>query len=377
VIEVYHFLLDHRVGGPQVYVDSIRRTLAKDTSCTVVTTGRGPMTDVALFNLRHFWNPLYLLEVPLNVLRIFYLAAVGRIRTKNAIFDIHGGANVAPIAAARLLGVPVAWHFHETLAKLRLFVTLGRWLLKGHPHGIVVVADEVKATFKLEHDVVIPAPADTDYWSRGQTPEDASTDRGWAPIDTRAQPFRILAVGNLNPLKGPDVLLEAVSKLGGPWHAIIAGAELDTHRKYAADLRHRAAELQASGKDRKITFLGWCVPSKVRSLMATCDVFVLPSRSEACPIALLEAMAMGCVCVAADVGGVRAMLPAHLHDLVFKAGDASELARRLSEARKLSLSERRERGRISRQQTVESFSIGRVSELTMKYYRSLLAAHAQ
>jgi len=39
-------------------------------------------------------------------------------------------------------------------------------------------------------------------------------------------------------------------------------------------------------------------------LFVECDIFVQPSRSEACPIALLEAMAIKCVCVATDVGRV-------------------------------------------------------------------------
>jgi glycosyltransferase involved in cell wall biosynthesis len=372
MFEVYHFILDHRVGGPHVYVDSIRRALANDVRSTVLTTGRGPTTDLALFKLRHFWNLLYLFEVPLNVLRILYLVALGGIRRKKAIFDVHGGANVAPIIAARLLGIPVVWHFHEILPRFRRLVNLGRRLLKEHPHKVVVVANKVKEVFGLEHAAVIPAPADTGYWSREQAACDASTDSGWGSIEGTPQPFRILAVCNLNPLKGPDILLEAISVLDGPWHVMIAGAELDTHRKYATNLYRRAVTLQATGKGRKISFLGWCVPYRVRALMASCDVFVLPSRSEACPIALLEAMAMGCVCVAADVGGVREMLPAELHDLVFGADDPSALARKLAEARKLSLDERRERGRISRQQTLGAFSVGRVAELTMSYYRSLL-----
>src|ERR1041385_4471166 len=177
--EVYYFILDHRIGGPHVYVDSIRRALANDVKSMVLTTGNGPFTDLSLFNLRHWGNFLYLLEVLFNVVRILYLVALGAIKRDKAIFDIQGGANVAPIIAARLLGIPVVWHFHETLPKFAPLVNLGRWVLKGHPHRLVVVASKVKEVFSLEGAVVIPAPADTDYWSRKQTTSHAFGDWGW------------------------------------------------------------------------------------------------------------------------------------------------------------------------------------------------------
>src|SRR3712207_9265260 len=50
------------------------------------------------------------------------------------------------------------------------------------------------------------------------------------------------------------------------------------------------------------TVTGWVEDR--RAFLAGLDVFCLPSRSEALPLALLEAMAEGLPCVATDVGDV-------------------------------------------------------------------------
>ena len=59
------------------------------------------------------------------------------------------------------------------------------------------------------------------------------------------------------------------------------------------------------------------------------DVFVLPSKTEQMPVALLEAMACGLPVVATDVGDVKHMLSVHNQDLVSKNEDTDALAHAL------------------------------------------------
>lgn len=115
---------------------------------------------------------------------------------------------------------------------------------------------------------------------------------GW-----RSRPPRVGLHCRLTAQKGVDVLIEATRLLlerGTPVEVVVAGAG----REEAA-LRERASDLP-------VTFPGWTADA--RSFLAGLDVFCLPSRREAMPLALLEALAEGLPCVATDVGDVRAVL---------------------------------------------------------------------
>lgn len=59
------------------------------------------------------------------------------------------------------------------------------------------------------------------------------------------------------------------------------------------------------------------------------DVFVLPSLFEACPLALMEAMASGCPVVASNLGGITEIVTDKLDGLIFQARDSQMLAEKI------------------------------------------------
>ena len=75
-----------------------------------------------------------------------------------------------------------------------------------------------------------------------------------------------------------------------------------------AELRALASEIASGGAllPGQITFPGFC--DDVFSVLATADVFVLPSLHESSPNALIEAMGIGLPCIASDVGGIADLL---------------------------------------------------------------------
>lgn len=113
------------------------------------------------------------------------------------------------------------------------------------------------------------------------------------PANPGRRPLRTLGtLGRLRRVKGPDLLLEAFSRLGNQDLVLKVGGPADT--PWGVAFREKF------NGNPGVSFPGSIedVPSFLRSL----DVFVLPSRSEGMSNALLEAMAMGLPIVATDVG---------------------------------------------------------------------------
>jgi glycosyltransferase involved in cell wall biosynthesis len=113
---------------------------------------------------------------------------------------------------------------------------------------------------------------------------------------------RILLLGRLDPIKGHDILLEALPSLTQQFPSIsviFAGpAALPEERRYEEYLRRLALRL---GVDDRVTVSGFVNPS--RTLLREAAVVVVPSRAEGCPNVVLEAMAEMAPVVATRVGG--------------------------------------------------------------------------
>jgi len=347
-----------------VYVATLREALLRDVRVTIVTAGRGPMTDIALVNLRHRWYPLYAMEVPLNVLRILWLVMIGRIPRKAAVFDIHGAANIAPVIVARLLRMPTVWHLHETVGAFRPFVRFGVRLLTKNRHRVVVVAVKVAETFAVRSVQLARPPVDLSWWQ--------CRDGGIPAAAGAGELLRIVCVGNFNPLKGQNLLLEALSKFPHSYHLTLAGASLANHRKYYARIQTRAKELSCGNANSVIALRPWLENDEVRALMCECDVVVLPSRSEACPLVLLQAMALGCVCIATDVGGVAEILKSEREGFMVPPGRPEALREALDRVRLLRRAERTAIAKAAQARINDECEAGAVAKFHLAMYRELL-----
>lgn len=134
--------------------------------------------------------------------------------------------------------------------------------------------------------------------------------------------LRAVAVGRLTRVKGLDVAITALSRLGAdnPWQLDLVGD---------GELRGELAALAGNlGVADRVTFHGF--RRDVEALVAQADALLMPSLHEGLPYALLEAMSLGLPVIASDVGGLAEVLRHERTGLLVPVGDAAALAAALA-----------------------------------------------
>lgn len=126
------------------------------------------------------------------------------------------------------------------------------------------------------------------------------------PMTSRSRP-RVVALGRFDKLKGTETLVEVVGHLirQHPDLEVVVAGGLPDHPKY--ERRWLEAFRKAIPEDStdRFRFVGWLAESAVKDLLASADLLLAPSRLETCGLAVLEAMAAGCVVVASDIPAHR------------------------------------------------------------------------
>jgi glycosyltransferase involved in cell wall biosynthesis len=135
--------------------------------------------------------------------------------------------------------------------------------------------------------------------------------------------FLIGSVCVLRPEKALDLLQEAfahIRHLKPGMKLLLVGSGPDLPR-----LRLNCRRL---GIQDDCVFLP--ATSQVPQFLRALDIFVLCSRSEAFSNALLEAMACGCCVIGSQVGGTPELIGNDERGLLFRTGDAGDLAEKLA-----------------------------------------------
>jgi glycosyltransferase involved in cell wall biosynthesis len=169
-----------------------------------------------------------------------------------------------------------------------------------------------------------PCPAHQTYFSDVELPPSA-----WAaqprPVRPPGRAFTLISVGSLEqPYKGIDVLIDAV--------AVCVRDNRDLRLVIVGDGQLRSALEAQTAKyslQKRVDFRGQLpAGAEVRSALDGADLFVMPSRTEGLPRAMIEAMARALPCLGSRVGGIPELLAEE--DLV-STGDVAGLAARITE----------------------------------------------
>jgi len=135
--------------------------------------------------------------------------------------------------------------------------------------------------------------------------------------------IRLLFVGNWDPRKGLDTLIEAVSLLDNPEIVLDIVGEDSFHPRYAKRVRRSVA---VSGMENSVRFHGRVDRESIARFYSEADVFVLPSSYEPFGIVFAEAMSFGLPIVAADAGGIPELVEHEDNGLLVPPNDATALA---------------------------------------------------
>ncbi|MBX7540815.1 glycosyltransferase family 4 protein [Qipengyuania sphaerica] len=133
----------------------------------------------------------------------------------------------------------------------------------------------------------------------------------------------IVFFGQVSERKGIDILLPALGKVaakGLPFRVRIGGN---------GDLDHWKSVAREQGLAERAEFLGWVGEDTVDAEMRRADIFVLPSRAENQPVAILEAMARGLPVVSTSIGAIPETVGNEECGLVVAPADVEALAEAL------------------------------------------------
>jgi glycosyltransferase involved in cell wall biosynthesis len=92
------------------------------------------------------------------------------------------------------------------------------------------------------------------------------------------------------------------------------------------ELKNRFAQLSLPSRSR-VRFAGAVPPQRMHAIWARADVFILLSNFEGTSLAMLEAMAAGCVPVVTDVSGARMLIATGVNGFTVPVGATAEMAR--------------------------------------------------
>lgn len=174
----------------------------------------------------------------------------------------------------------------------------------------------------------------------------------------------LTTVGRLTAIKNYALLLEAAR--------LVCAAHSDVQVLIAGEGEQRAELAQqaaAAGLADRVRFLGW--RGDLATIYGATDVFVLTSRNEGTPVALIEAMASGVAAVSTNVGGVADVVADETDGLLVPSDDAPALAAAI-ERLLASADLRRSIGCRARASVVQRYDITRLLADVDQLYRMLL-----
>lgn len=184
-----------------------------------------------------------------------------------------------------------------------------------------------KCGLKEEQLVFAPHTIDNDRFAKDRS-EEAAALRKKLKIESDA--ILILFAGKLEPVKNPELLLQAFCELDLPntYLLFVGNGILEDKLKSKISLKE---SLEVDFKSQ-ILFLEFQNQTQMPLVYQACDLFCLPSISETWGLAVNEAMAAGKAVLVSDKAGCAAdLIKSNINGEVFQSGNKADLKNKLQE----------------------------------------------
>lgn len=293
---------------------------------------------------------------------------VRRLHATKSIDLIHAHAPLPCGHAAALLSHELEIPFVVTVHGLDAFSTrqvkgsAGRWCrhrsrrVFAAARQVICVSKRVQGCVaegnEIGNSTVVYNGVDTLMFSPGEQPAESDV---------------VLSVGNLIPIKGHQLLLQAFAAIHHRFPRL--SCQIIGDGPEEAGLRALATRLGIAGKT---CFLGRRSRSQVAAAMRACTIFALPSRYEGLGCVYLEAMAAAKPVVGCRGQGIEEVIHHGSNGLLVGPGDLDGLTRALS-ALLQDQQRRQQMGDAARRTVVNGFTLSHQADGLARIYRECVA----
>lgn len=387
-MRVLMVILNNHIGGISVRAIEIAKRLHKYDIETqfVVPNEKGDLAErLQYHNLktekillerpspRRMWSNIkWLMTFPISILILTHII----LRDKVDIVHVNGLANLQAPIAALLTRRKIVWHLANTMYPPLIVSILMPVIVR--IAYVITISKEVEAFYyqsgKYQNEQypnrqIVHEPVDTEWFSPSCVSEKTRSEVR-KELSIKKDTILIGVIGNIVPVKGHEFLLKALPPITMKYPnacAVFVGSVFETQKDYFESLNRLAVDLDIYNQVR---FLG--LRQDVRELLASFDLFVLPSIFEGTPIAILEAMSMEKAIIATYVGGIPDVIDEDISGVLVEPKSPSMLATAIIELIE-NEPKRVFMGKNGRKKVKRFFSIERCAEAHRHIYENLAA----
>lgn len=306
---------------------------------------------IHLANLTCAYRPYISLASRLTPLKSFF-----RSNRFDLVHSWHWSSDWTEALACRFIGTP--WIY----TKKSMGWGNVHWKIRSRlaNHIVCINSDMEKIFFPGWKKISrIPIGVDTDYY---RTPGPSERMKSRRNLGISEDDFVLLSVANLVPVKGIELVVDALERLRlENVKYIVVG---DNDNEYGRQMMDSVKE---RGLNNKVIFIGKVLD--VRPYLAMADVFLIPTkdegRKEGLPVAPIEAMACSRIVLGSRISGISDLLEHH-PELLFQPNNVDDIAKKIAFVRGIDHEQRTGLANQMRRHVEERYSL-----------RSFVAAHEE